>query len=48
VPGPGLDAGDASKAVEPLQLEPISMSKVTLSGLLSFIDGLWSACGGEA
>jgi ATP-dependent 26S proteasome regulatory subunit len=22
-------------------------SKVTLSGLLSFIDGLWSACGGE-
>jgi chaperone BCS1 len=48
VPGPGVDAGDASKAVEPLQLEPISMSKVTLSGLLSFIDGLWSACGGEA
>ena len=22
-------------------------SKVTLSGLLNFIDGLWSACGGE-
>lgn len=24
-----------------------STSKVTLSGLLNFIDGLWSACGGE-
>jgi hypothetical protein len=24
-----------------------SGSKVTLSGLLNFIDGLWSACGGE-
>ncbi|KAJ7945950.1 AAA-ATPase [Quillaja saponaria] len=24
-----------------------SSSKVTLSGLLNFIDGLWSACGGE-
>lgn len=24
-----------------------SLSKVTLSGLLNFIDGLWSACGGE-
>ncbi|KAJ7956316.1 AAA-ATPase [Quillaja saponaria] len=24
-----------------------SCSKVTLSGLLNFIDGLWSACGGE-
>nr|TKW30961.1 LOW QUALITY PROTEIN: hypothetical protein SEVIR_2G073500v2 [Setaria viridis] len=44
-PGPGGDADDASKA-EP-QLEPTSTSKVTLSGLLNFIDGLWSACGGE-
>ncbi|KAL5976696.1 hypothetical protein ACLOJK_021029 [Asimina triloba] len=27
--------------------EDNSSSKVTLSGLLNFIDGLWSACGGE-
>ncbi|KAM4082557.1 hypothetical protein ACJW30_11G184300 [Castanea mollissima] len=27
--------------------EEESSSKVTLSGLLNFIDGLWSACGGE-
>ena len=27
--------------------EEESNSKVTLSGLLNFIDGLWSACGGE-
>uniref|UniRef100_A0A2N9G6E0 AAA+ ATPase domain-containing protein n=1 Tax=Fagus sylvatica TaxID=28930 RepID=A0A2N9G6E0_FAGSY len=27
--------------------EDHSNSKVTLSGLLNFIDGLWSACGGE-
>ena len=27
--------------------EPTSMSNVTLSGLLNFLDGLWSACGGE-
>ncbi|KAL4601395.1 hypothetical protein ACB092_11G269800 [Castanea dentata] len=27
--------------------EESSSSKVTLSGLLNFIDGLWSACGGE-
>ncbi|KAL5980654.1 hypothetical protein ACLOJK_028562 [Asimina triloba] len=27
--------------------EDESSSKVTLSGLLNFIDGLWSACGGE-
>ncbi|XP_038716193.1 AAA-ATPase ASD, mitochondrial-like [Tripterygium wilfordii] len=27
--------------------EEESKSKVTLSGLLNFIDGLWSACGGE-
>ncbi|XP_040987283.1 AAA-ATPase ASD, mitochondrial-like [Juglans microcarpa x Juglans regia] len=27
--------------------EGASSSKVTLSGLLNFIDGLWSACGGE-
>ncbi|XP_059642585.1 AAA-ATPase At3g28580-like [Cornus florida] len=27
--------------------EEIGSSKVTLSGLLNFIDGIWSACGGE-
>ncbi|CAO2820883.1 unnamed protein product [Amaranthus hypochondriacus] len=27
--------------------QDMSQSKVTLSGLLNFIDGLWSACGGE-
>ncbi|KAI3407582.1 AAA domain-containing protein, partial [Psidium guajava] len=27
--------------------EKSSSSKVTLSGLLNFIDGIWSACGGE-
>ncbi|XP_061358828.1 AAA-ATPase ASD, mitochondrial-like [Gastrolobium bilobum] len=27
--------------------EGSSVSKVTLSGLLNFIDGIWSACGGE-
>ncbi|TVU48758.1 hypothetical protein EJB05_00030, partial [Eragrostis curvula] len=32
---------------EPNDEEQSSSSKVTLSGLLNFIDGLWSACGGE-
>ena len=27
--------------------ESSKSSKVTLSGLLNFIDGIWSACGGE-
>ncbi|GMN47111.1 hypothetical protein TIFTF001_016283 [Ficus carica] len=29
------------------ELEDTNKSKVTLSGLLNFIDGIWSACGGE-
>ncbi|XP_002511494.2 AAA-ATPase ASD, mitochondrial isoform X1 [Ricinus communis] len=29
------------------ELKEEASSKVTLSGLLNFIDGLWSACGGE-
>ncbi|MED6154728.1 hypothetical protein PIB30_115513, partial [Stylosanthes scabra] len=29
------------------QEEESKGSKVTLSGLLNFIDGIWSACGGE-
>ncbi|CAL4992875.1 unnamed protein product [Urochloa decumbens] len=31
----------------PMEPENDDGSKVTLSGLLNFIDGLWSACGGE-
>ncbi|XP_024032241.1 AAA-ATPase At3g28580-like, partial [Morus notabilis] len=29
------------------EMEDANKSKVTLSGLLNFIDGIWSACGGE-
>ena len=29
------------------EMENVQKSKVTLSGLLNFIDGIWSACGGE-
>lgn len=32
---------------EPKEDSLTSSSKVTLSGLLNFIDGLWSSCGGE-
>ncbi|KAJ1288138.1 hypothetical protein BS78_02G067000 [Paspalum vaginatum] len=36
------------KAEQPAETPPgIAASRVTLSGLLNFIDGLWSACGGE-
>jgi len=31
----------------PMEPDKDEGSKVTLSGLLNFIDGLWSACGGE-
>lgn len=38
---------DASKKVmKPMESES-KTSKVTLSGLLNFVDGLWSACGGD-
>ncbi|CAN1153106.1 AAA-ATPase ASD, mitochondrial [Linum perenne] len=36
-----------SKAKKEEDKESKSDSKVTLSGLLNFIDGIWSACGGE-
>uniref|UniRef100_J3LTT6 AAA+ ATPase domain-containing protein n=2 Tax=Oryza brachyantha TaxID=4533 RepID=J3LTT6_ORYBR len=32
---------------KPPDMKKDTSSKVTLSGLLNFIDGLWSACGGE-
>uniref|UniRef100_A0ACD6A692 Uncharacterized protein n=1 Tax=Avena sativa TaxID=4498 RepID=A0ACD6A692_AVESA len=37
---PNKSDGDGRKGAD-------TSSKVTLSGLLNFIDGLWSACGGE-
>jgi len=50
-PAPGAAAADVAKAqaTEGEQSSPrnATPSKVTLSGLLNFIDGLWSACGGE-
>ncbi|KDP45452.1 hypothetical protein JCGZ_09701 [Jatropha curcas] len=36
-----------SKKKKELEEEASKRSKVTLSGLLNFIDGIWSACGGE-
>ncbi|KAF9683914.1 hypothetical protein SADUNF_Sadunf04G0063500 [Salix dunnii] len=36
-----------SKKKNEAEKENKSRSKVTLSGLLNFIDGIWSACGGE-
>jgi hypothetical protein len=43
------DDGDGSddKPKLPTEAEKDDGTKVTLSGLLNFIDGLWSACGGE-
>ncbi|CAH8388783.1 unnamed protein product [Eruca vesicaria subsp. sativa] len=44
------EEGDEKKAVEKKMMKnqgEDKESKVTLSGLLNFIDGLWSACGGE-
>ncbi|KGN64267.1 AAA-ATPase ASD, mitochondrial [Cucumis sativus] len=39
---------EKKKAIkEPKKEEEEVKSKVTLSGLLNFIDGIWSACGGE-
>ncbi|XP_029123527.2 AAA-ATPase ASD, mitochondrial [Elaeis guineensis] len=38
---------DKSEKKKKLPPEEEESSKVTLSGLLNFIDGLWSACGGE-
>jgi SpoVK/Ycf46/Vps4 family AAA+-type ATPase len=41
------DSDDEDKPKLPMQPEKDEGTKVTLSGLLNFIDGLWSACGGE-
>ncbi|XP_034584983.1 AAA-ATPase At3g28510 [Setaria viridis] len=43
------DDGDGSDDKPKLPVDPDKddSTKVTLSGLLNFIDGLWSACGGE-
>ncbi|CAN6322260.1 unnamed protein product [Urochloa humidicola] len=41
------DKKDAAKAAAGGGDKKDTSSKVTLSGLLNFIDGLWSACGGE-
>lgn len=39
--------GDKKDLKQKLPKEETKPSQVTLSGLLNFIDGLWSACGGE-
>jgi hypothetical protein len=41
------DSDDSDKPKLPMEPEKDDATKVTLSGLLNFIDGLWSACGGE-
>ncbi|KAI4987262.1 hypothetical protein ZWY2020_020062 [Hordeum vulgare] len=41
------DSNDNDKPKLPVEPEKDDETKVTLSGLLNFIDGLWSACGGE-
>ncbi|CAL9101442.1 AAA-ATPase At3g28580-like [Musa acuminata AAA Group] len=41
------ESGDKAKPPLLPEKEDKEESKVTLSGLLNFIDGLWSACGGE-
>ncbi|KAL0535451.1 hypothetical protein IC582_029781 [Cucumis melo] len=38
---------EKEKAIKEPNKEEEVKSKVTLSGLLNFIDGIWSACGGE-
>ncbi|MBC2899721.1 hypothetical protein CFC21_112544, partial [Triticum aestivum] len=41
------DSDNDDKPKLPIEPEKDDATKVTLSGLLNFIDGLWSACGGE-
>jgi len=41
------EATEEDKGKAEIKREEKEESKVTLSGLLNFIDGLWSACGGE-
>ncbi|XP_050223767.1 AAA-ATPase ASD, mitochondrial-like [Mercurialis annua] len=38
---------EKEKEIHRKELKEEASSRVTLSGLLNFIDGLWSACGGE-
>ncbi|KAL6224581.1 hypothetical protein ACLB2K_003436 [Fragaria x ananassa] len=42
-----IDCSVQIKSREPAQPSKSSASKITLSGLLNFIDGLWSCCGDE-
>ncbi|KAG6391724.1 hypothetical protein SASPL_149482 [Salvia splendens] len=44
---PAEEPGKVEKKTTPRKEKEESDSKVTLSGLLNFIDGLWSACAGE-
>ncbi|XBI13557.1 hypothetical protein VPH35_140281 [Triticum aestivum] len=41
------DSGNNDKPKLPIEPEKDDATKVTLSGLLNFINGLWYACGGE-
>ncbi|XP_021905171.1 AAA-ATPase ASD, mitochondrial-like [Carica papaya] len=41
------EGGDKKDPKQKIPQEETKPSQVTLSGLLNFIDGLWSACGGE-
>ena len=43
----GKENDPISKKKKEAEEESKRTGKVTLSGLLSFIDGIWSACGGE-
>ncbi|XP_020238428.1 AAA-ATPase ASD, mitochondrial [Cajanus cajan] len=46
----GKEEGEDEEPKDPMRRneeESNKSSKVTLSGLLNFIDGIWSACGGE-
>ncbi|KAI9121605.1 hypothetical protein K1719_008638 [Acacia pycnantha] len=43
----GKDEGSKDAVKKALDEEEDTESKVTLSGLLNVIDGIWSACGGE-
>ncbi|OEL22622.1 AAA-ATPase [Dichanthelium oligosanthes] len=45
--GEKKDGAETSASKEEERDDDKSSSKVTLSGVLNFIDGLWSACGGE-
>ncbi|KAG4911590.1 hypothetical protein AAZX31_19G017300 [Glycine max] len=42
-----VEEKDQRQKQQGMQEREVKSSQVTLSGLLNFIDGLWSACGGE-